>query len=92
MFQTVFLRSLTNMHANVASMATKESVGPPHIPVSLLWQYTKDTIALFDSEIDHLNDCEHCADLLGLWRACTSLEHVERIIGMESGGHKESAA
>jgi hypothetical protein len=87
-----FLRSLTNMHANVAPMATKESIGPPHIPVSLLWQYTKDTIALFDSEIDHLNGCEHCAELLGLCCACTSLEHVERIIGFESGGRKGSAA
>ena len=66
-------------------MTSKESVDPPHIPVSLLWQYTKDTIGLVDTEIDHLSACEQCIGLLDLCRACATLEQFEDIMESQSG-------
>src|SRR5262245_3159788 len=48
-----------------------------HIPVSLLFEYSRNSDVLEFAHLDHLESCEDCVAILWLSRTSESLEHLK---------------
>ena len=62
----------------MALLATKMSERPPHISISVLWEYSRNpNPTTFVAEYwDHLRSCEDCVSVLWLSNTSTSLEDL----------------
>jgi hypothetical protein len=59
-------------------------VTDPHIPLSILWDYSKTpnpNDLRTSSHWDHLRDCEDCASVLWLCNTSVSVESVKTKLG-----------
>ena len=50
---------------------------PVHIPVSVLWEYSKGHRALESEHLHHLASCQDCVAVLWLGRSSDSIEHLK---------------
>jgi hypothetical protein len=70
--------------AFVTLETVEEAVATPkdsrkHIPLGLLWRYSRDIGSLTPTYMDHIQACEDCMGILGICRTGRSIEEVKRI-------------
>jgi len=44
-----------------------------HLPISALWEYSRNSASLEPKQTEHLETCDFCVSILGLSRICRSL-------------------
>jgi hypothetical protein len=53
----------------------------PHIPISQLWEYSRDPSALEWTQREHLASCEDCIGILWVCRSSESVQQVKNSLG-----------
>jgi hypothetical protein len=53
---------------------------PKHIPLAILWKYSRESATLAEDHFEHLQDCQDCVAITFLCRKSDSLEEVVRTL------------
>ena len=62
-----------------------------HIPVRVLWEFTKGMKQLNEVERLHLAGCETCVGVLGICRSAQSLKHAESLVEEETEANQRDS-
>jgi hypothetical protein len=69
-------------------MVPMRPANPVHVPILLLWEFSKGKTGLGRDQKAHLQDCPECIRVLGLCSSSMAMAQVERIV--EEGGCRDS--